>query len=112
MGSIGHMMGEYLIGAVITHRSQHSLLNFSAWPPFSKQQEHFCPPHHQDDFPTVFQSWVGLDTILCGLKILGVLLVLRALPPFYQENVIVKLFVYTGGLCQNRMRDGSKTSKR
>ena len=41
MGSIGPMMGEYLMGAVITHRSQHSLLNFSAWPPFSKQQEYF-----------------------------------------------------------------------
>ena len=41
MGSIGHMMGAYLMWAVITHRSQHSLLNFSAWPPFSKQQEYF-----------------------------------------------------------------------
>ena len=41
MGSIGPMMGEYLMGAVITHRSQHSLFNFSAWPPFSKQQEYF-----------------------------------------------------------------------
>ena len=88
MGSIGHMMVAYLIWAVITHRSQHSLLNFSAWPPFSKQQEYFCPPHHQDDFPTVFQSWVGLDTILYALKILGVLQVLRALLPFHQENVI------------------------
>ena len=89
MGSIGPMMGEYLMGAVITHRSQHSLLNFSAWPLLSKQQEYFWLPHQQDDFSTVFQSWVGLDTILYALKILVVLQVLRALPPFHQENVIV-----------------------
>ena len=48
---------------------------------FPNSKNIFCPP-------TVFQSWVGLDTILYALKILGVLQVLRALPPFHQENVI------------------------
>ena len=79
---------------------------------FPNSKNIFCPPYEQVDLSTVLKSWVGLDIILYALKILGVLQVLRALPPFHQENVIVKLFVYTGGLCQNRMRDGQKTSKR
>ena len=60
---------------------------------FPNSKNIFCPPHHQDDFPAVFQSWVGLDTILYALKILGVLQVLRALPPFHQENVLYN-FLY------------------
>ena len=79
---------------------------------FPNSKNIFCPSYEQDDLSTVFKSWVGLDIILHALKILGVLQVLRALPPFHQENVTVKLFVYTGGLCQNRLHDGSKTSKR
>ena len=80
MGSNGHMMGEYLLGAVITHRSQHSLLNFSI--------QCLASVFQTARIFFVFQSWVGLDTILYALKILGVLQVIRALPPFYQENVI------------------------
>ena len=109
--------------------SQHSLLYFSGWligsqlsvaflfiwKPcclcFPNSKNIFCLPHEQDDFSTVFKSWVGWDTILYALKILGVLQVLRALTPFHQENVIVQLFVHTGGLCQNAMHDGPKSSK-
>ena len=113
MGSIGPMMGEYLMGAVITHRSQHSLLNFSAWPPFSKQQEYFCLPHQQDDFSTVFQSWVGLDTILYALKNSWCFASPKGFDSFSPGKChCIQLFVYTGGLCQNKMHDGSKTSKR
>ena len=79
---------------------------------FPNSKNIFCPSYEQDDLSTVFKSWVGLDIILHALKILGVLQVLRALTPFHQENVIVQLFLHTGGLCQNTMHDGSKTSKR
>ena len=126
-GSNGHM-GECLMRAVITHRFSTfiALLQWLAdllsvtflfiWKPcclsFPNSKDICCLPHQHDNLFTVCQSLVGLDTILYALKILGVLQVLRALPPFHQENVTVKLFVYTGGLCQNRLHDGSKTSKR
>ena len=125
--SNGHM-GECLMRAVITHRFSTfiALLQWLAdllsvtllfiWKPcclsFPNSKDICCLPHQHDNLFTVCQSLVGLDTILYALKILGVLQVLRALPPFHQENVTVKLFVYTGGLCQNRLHDGSKTSKR
>ena len=60
---------------------------------FPSSNNIFCLPHRQDDFSSVCQSSVGLDTILYALKILGVLQVLRALPPFHQENVLYN-FLY------------------
>ena len=53
------------MGAVITHRSQHSLLNFSAWPPFSKQQEYFLSAYCLS-----ILGWFGYHPI-CFCKSLG-----------------------------------------
>ena len=63
------MMGEYLMGAV-SDLNIHCLTSVLGLR-FPNSKNIFCPPHHQDDFPTVFQSWVGLDTILYAFKILG-----------------------------------------
>ena len=87
MGSIGPMMGEYLMGAV-SDLNIHCLTSVLGLR-FPNSKNIFCPPHEQDDFSNVFKSYVGLYTILYALKILRVLQVLRALTPFHQENVIV-----------------------
>ena len=80
---------------------------------FPNSKDICCLPHQHDNLFTVCQSLVGLDTILYTLSIFFVFLqIQRALTPFHQENVIVQLFLHTGGLCQNTMHDGSKTSKR
>ena len=127
-GSNGHM-GECLMRAVITHRFSTfiALLQWLAdllsvtflfiWKPcclsFPNSKDICCLPHQHDNLFTVCQSLVGLDTILYTLSIFFVFLqIQRALTPFHQENVIVQLFLHTGGLCQNTMHDGSKTSKR
>ena len=71
MGSIGPMMGEYLMGAVITHRSQHSLFNFSAWPPFSKQQEYFLSASSSRWFPYCLSilGWFGYHPLCSQLSL-------------------------------------------
>ena len=81
------MMGEYLMGAV-SDLNIHCLTSVLGLR-FPNSKNIFCPPHHQDDFPTVFQSWVGLDTILYALNFLCVLQILRASTPFHLENIIV-----------------------